>query len=142
MATPNSGSARPTLSRWIVVLVGLLVLSLGAINLVAEVKFSMSGEPAPATILATEGGIGKMHSITARANVAPRNATPFEVEIHDTLGNTHWKEGDKVEVLCAHIHADHLSCVADLWFDRYGFPAIMAIVGALVLLGVWKLRGR
>lgn len=135
----DTASERPGILRWIVVLLGLVLLVLGVLNIAAEIKFSMAGQREAATIVATDGGIGRKNSVDARATVALRDASPISVDLHDTLNSAHWKEGDKVEVLCAHIHAGYLTCVGDLWFDRWAFPVIMAIVGALLLLGAWRL---
>jgi len=142
MATPSPAPARAGLLRWIVAFVGVVLVVLGAINMAAEMKYSIAGQREPGTIVSTEGGIGRKNSVDVRAKIVPRSATPLTVELHDTLNTQHWKEGDRVEVLCTHIHADHLSCVADLWFDRYGVPVLMLGIGGIVLFGVWKLRGK
>lgn len=140
MSTANPGSGRPKVMRWIVAFAGLVLFGLGALDIAAEMKYSLSGQRESATITSSETGGSRKRSIDAQANVTPRAGTPFVVDIHDTLGNQHWKEGDTLELLCARIHADHLSCVADLWFDRYAVPVIMLVIGTLMVLGVWQLR--
>src|SRR3954447_26640775 len=69
MATPSPAPARAGLLRWIVAFVGVVLVVLGAINMAAEVKYSMAGQREPGTIVSTEGGIGRKNSVDARAKI-------------------------------------------------------------------------
>jgi len=45
-----------------------------------------------------------------------------------------------VPLLCAHVHADHWSCVLDSWVDRFLFPTVMLVIGLALLVRALTLR--
>lgn len=138
--TTNDPARSTWVRRAVVFLVGAAFVVLGAISLGAQVVYSLNGTPQSGTIVETEGGIGKIRSVTARVEVTGATARPFTVEVEDVLGRQGWKEGDAIQVLCTHIHADHLSCIANLWFDRFVFGLIATALGlaALWLAVKWR----
>jgi hypothetical protein len=139
MATAST-QARPGGLPWIVILVGALFAILAAIDLAGEVNLSVRGQRETGIIVATEGGVGRMRTVTARVQVRPRDAAPFFAEIRDTLGTHGWKEGDAVDILCARVHADHLDCVADRWLDRYALTLVVFGLGVAILWATFARR--
>lgn len=120
---------------WIVVLVGAVFAILSLVNLYAQVIYSFHGTEAPGVIMTTEKASARSHSVVAKVNVVPHDEQPLSTEIEDTLGVHDWKQGDSVPMLCTRLHADHVSCVANLWIDRYAFSLGMLGIGALALWG-------
>jgi hypothetical protein len=130
-ATPSGSGA----FGWILALVAAVIVILTVIDLGSEIYFSLRAQHETGTILSTERASGRSRSVYARVQVAPQGGPASSAEIHDTFGRHGWKEGDRVDLLCARIHADHVNCVVDAWLDRYVISlGVLAIVVALVWL--------
>jgi hypothetical protein len=136
---PAGGPARPLLSMGMLLLVAVVFVALAAINLWGEAVYSLSGVPASGKVIEFHATQARSRSIVAQVDVVVPGAAPFRWEVDDTLGLESWEVGGSVPLLCAHIHADHLSCVIDSWTDRFLVPLIFLAIGAgaigLVLRG-------
>jgi hypothetical protein len=141
MATATKDTADSGRPLWIVVCVGAVILILAALNLSTQVIYSVRATHQVGSIVATEGGIGRKRSVTANVSVPQDNAAPLTIEVEDTLGTHGWKPGDSIGMLCTRLHADHVSCVADLWLDRYAFSLGMLLIGALAVWAGLRRRG-
>jgi hypothetical protein len=127
-------------SRWIMLIVGGVFVLIAAVGLWGQMQHALGGVRASASVLDTSGGIGRMRSVTARVEVALPGENPVRTEIEDSLGNQHWKPGDRAPVICTRIHAGHTTCIADLWFDRYALTLAALVVGGLALWGGLRRR--
>jgi hypothetical protein len=130
-ATPQTVAVRPasSLMAWLVVTIAAIFGILGLIDLAGEVLFDIKGARATGEVLEFHAMSGRSRSIEASVMAAPVGVTPFRWEVHDTLGLYRWAVGESAPLLCAHIHADHVSCVLDSYTDRYLFPLVMVLFG-------------
>ena len=136
----DAAGRRSTALPWLFILVGAVIALVAAIDLAAELNFSFRGHAERGTIVSTEGGAGRVRTVTARVHVQPQATAPFDVEIRDTFGTHGWKEGDGVDLRCARIHEDHLNCVADRWSDRYPLTLIALAIGVAIVWGALASR--
>lgn len=138
---PSGGPARLVRSAWIPLLVAGVFIALATINLWGEAIYSLRGVQAAGRVVEFHATGARSRSIAARVDVVVPGTAPFRWEVEDTFGVQAWEEGGTVPLLCAHVHADHLSCVLDSWTDRFLFPSIVLAVGVAALwLVVRRLR--
>lgn len=125
---------------WVGLLVVATIVILAAINLWAELQYSLRGAPATGKIIAFHNAQSRSRSVQAEVEVALSGAAPFHWTVDDTFGTQNWQVGGPVPLLCTHIHVDHVSCVVDSWLDRFLFPLFVLTAAAGLL--VWRLRRR
>jgi hypothetical protein len=115
-------------------------VALAAIGLWGQAIYSLRGVPASGKVVEFHATSARSYSVEAQVDVVVAGSAPFRREIDDTFRVQHWEEGTTVPLLCAHVHADHWSCVLDSWVDRFLFPSTALVCGLAVL---WlALRGR
>ena len=131
---------RRRVSSWMTLLVAGVFVALGAVNLRGEILYSLNGVRASGNVIEFHAASSRSHSIVAQVEVALPGVVPFRWEIDDTFGTQKWEQGGTVPLLCAHIHADHVSCVVDSWLDRFLFPSIVFALGMGIVL--WTLKRR
>jgi|SRR5215471_10335765 len=119
--------------RWVLPAFGALLIASAALNLWGELHYSFGGVSAAGKVIEFHSSHSRSVSITAQVEVALPGAEPFRWEVDDAFATQHWEEGATVPLLCAHIHADHMSCVVDSALDRFLFPSIVLPGGALLL---------
>ena len=139
-------SVNPTVPRrsrpaqWIGLLCGLVFVGLALVNLGAQLLYSWSGTPATGRVVEFHKASARSMTVYGVVEVARNGARPFRWEVEDTFGGGNWSEGASVPLLCAHLHADHLSCTLDSFVDRFApalfFGAIGASVAALCILAL------
>jgi glyoxylase-like metal-dependent hydrolase (beta-lactamase superfamily II) len=114
------------------VIVGGVFVLVAGVGLWAQMQYALHGVRASALIV-DAAGVSRSRSVTAQVEVALPGERPIHTEIEDSLGGQHWTPGGRTPVVCTHIHADHMTCIADLWFDRYALvlAALMAGCSAL-----------
>jgi hypothetical protein len=130
---PSRGPARLLRSAWIPRLVAGVLIALATINLWGEAIYSLRGVHASGKVVEFHPTGARSRSIAALVDVVVPGTAPFRWEVEDTFGAQAWEEGGTVPLLCAHVHADHLSCVLDSWTDRFLFPSIVLAVGVAAL---------
>jgi hypothetical protein len=113
---------------------------LSAISLWGAVIYSLRGVPASGQVIEFHKSQARSLSIDAQVVVHLPGVAPFPWDVDDALGMRQWEVGGSVPLLCAHVRADHISCVVDSWWDRFLPASIMLAIGAAVL--VWQLRSR
>ena len=133
-------SPRPRLSSWMPLLIAGAFIALSAINLWAEMLYSLNGVPASGKVIEAHAAHSRSATIEARVEVALPGVAPFRWDVEDTFGTQHWEPGGTVPLLCTHIHADHISCVVDSWLDRFLFSSIVFAIG--VAVAFWTLKRR
>jgi len=134
-ASPQpAGPARGPLATGIALLAALVFLGLSALMLWGQSIYSLSGVPATGKVVEFHAMSARSQSVEAEVDVALPGAAPFRWEVEDTFRLMHWEEGASVPLLCAHVHADHWSCVIDSLVDRFLFPACTLAVGIAALL--------
>jgi len=111
------------------VLVSVLFVGLAGINLLAQLRYSVTGRQAVGTVVEFHFSAGRSRSVTAQVDVALGDRPVFRWEVQDPLGLQAWAPAARVPLLCAHIHADHVSCVLDSYADRYLFSGVMLLFG-------------
>lgn len=130
---PSRGPARLLRSAWIPLLVAGVFIALATINLWGEAIYSLRGVHASGKVVEFHATGARSRSIAALVDVVVPGTAPFRWEVEDTFAAQAWKEGGTVPLLCAHVHADHLSCVLDSWTDRFLLPSIVLAVGVAAL---------
>jgi hypothetical protein len=123
-----------------ILLVAGVFIALSAVNLWGELLYSLKGVPASGKVIDAHAAQARSATIEARVEVALPGVAPFRWDVEDTFGTQHWEPGGTVPLLCAHIHADHISCVVDSWLDRFLFASIVLAIGVAVV--VWTLKRR
>jgi len=126
------------LSFWMVPLVAGVLFVLAAINFWGELHYSLNGVHTSGQVIDFHASRTRSISIVAQVEVALPGVAPFRWDVDDAFGTQNWEPGGTVPLLCAHIHADHMSCVVDSWLDRFLFPLIVLMIGAGVFL--WTLK--
>jgi len=116
-------------SAWLVVLIAGIFGVLGLIDVVAEALYDLKGSRASGEVLEFHAMSSRSRSIEVNVMAAPAGVAPFRWQVYDTLGLHTWNVGESAPLLCARIHADHVSCVLDSYADRYLFSLIMAVFG-------------
>jgi hypothetical protein len=110
-------------------LVGAIFALLGALMLWTAIESALHAVPATAKVIATEGGIGRKHSVHAQVEVNVPGQKAFRTEIEDVLGLGKWVEGGTIEVVCAKLPTGSQHCELDSALDRWLFPVIFFAVG-------------
>lgn len=124
---PSTGGSSWT--PWLVVAIAALFGVLGLIDLGAEILFEIKGHRATGEVLEFHAMSSRSRSVEVTVMAAPAGVAPFRWQVQDTLGLHQWTVGEKAPLLCARIHADHVSCVLDSYADRYLFSFVMALFG-------------
>jgi hypothetical protein len=127
-AAPVAQPASP-LAAWLVVIVAGIIGVLGAVNLYAQVIYEWKGTRASGQVLEFHRASGHSRTIDATVLAAPPGVAPFKWDVEDTMGWHEWQVGQSIPLLCARIHADHVSCVIDSYPDRYLWTFIMLATG-------------
>ena len=128
-ASAPVASAGPSLAPWLVVVVAALFGVIGLVNVVAQVMYEVKGSRASGQVLEFHQASGRSRSVYATVMAAPAGVAPFRWEVSDTFGAHEWHEGESVPLLCAHIHADHVSCVLDSYPERYLWQLTLTLFG-------------
>jgi hypothetical protein len=137
--TPRGASWTP----WLVVLIAGIFGVLGLIDVSAEVLYDFKGSRATGKVLEFHAMSSRSRSIEATVMAAPAGVAPFQWQVQDTLGLHDWNVGETAPLLCARIHADHVSCVLDSYADRYLFSLVMVLFGGgIAVLGGLRLLRR
>ena len=124
-------------------LVSLLFVGLAGINLLAQLRYSVTGRRAVGTVVEFHFSAGRSRSVTAQVDVALDDRPVFRWEVQDPFGLQAWAPAARVPLLCAHIHADHVSCVFDSWPDRFVLPLLfLAAGGSLLAWEAWSFARR
>ena len=132
-----------SLTAWLVVAIAAIFGVLGLIDVGAEVLFDIKGTRATGQVLEFHAMSSRSRSIEATVMAAPAGVAPFKWQVNDTLGLHSWTVGESAPLLCAHIHADHVSCVLDSYADRYLFSLVMAVFGGgIAVFGATRLLRR
>lgn len=126
---PASAPAGSSWAPWLVVALATLFGVLGLVDVGAEILYDLKGSRATGKVLEFHAMSARSHSIEATVMAAPAGVTPFQWQVQDTLGLHEWTVGEAAPLLCARIHADHVSCVLDSYADRYLFSGAMALFG-------------
>jgi hypothetical protein len=121
--------------------VGGLFVVLSAISLWGALIYSLQGVPATGQVVEFHKSQARGQSIDAQVVVHLPGVTPFPWDVDDALGMQHWEVGGSVPLLCAYVHADHISCVVDSGWDRFLLPSIMLAIGAAVVGVAVGVRG-
>jgi len=132
---------RRAFSSWMILLVAGVFIALSAINLWGGLLYSLNGVRASGKVIEAHAASARSASVEARVEVALPGAAPFRWDVEDTFGTQSWEPGSTVPLLCAHIHADHVSCVVDSWSDRFLFSSVMLAIGVGVVVWALKRRG-
>jgi hypothetical protein len=127
--TPAPAAAGRSFGPWLLVIIAGLFAVLGVINLVAQLMYEVKGVQASGQVLSFERASGRSRSVYAKVLAAPPGTTPFKWDVEDTFGVHDWQEGGSVPLLCAHIHADHVSCVIDSYPNRYLWQIMLTFFG-------------
>jgi hypothetical protein len=116
-------------AAWLVVAIAAIFGVLGLVDVGAEILYDLKGSRATGQVLEFHAMSSRSHSIEATVMAAPAGVAPFQWQVHDTFGLHSWTVGESAPLLCAHIHADHVSCVLDSYADRYLFSFVMVLFG-------------
>jgi len=128
-------------AQWIGLLCGLVFVGLSLLYLGAQLVYSWSGTPAMGRVIEFHRASGRSMTVYGVVEVTPSDGRPFRWEVQDTFGEGNWSEGAAVPLLCAHLHADHLSCTLDSFVDRFGAGVFFGFIGASVAaLSILALR--
>jgi hypothetical protein len=137
-ATVPQGS-RP--AQWIGLLCGLAFAGLSLVDLGAQVVYSWSGTAATGRVIEFHQASARSMTVYGTVEVAPGGSRPFRWDVDDTFGQASWSEGGSVPLLCAHLHADHVSCTLDSLVDRFAVALFFAFVGGgVAALSIRALR--
>ncbi|HEY6254698.1 MAG TPA: hypothetical protein VIY51_02790 [Xanthobacteraceae bacterium] len=136
MAIPQ----RRWLSSRMLPLIAAAFFVLATIQLWSEIYYSLIGVRTSGEVIEFHTSRARSISIVAEVEVDMPGVTPFRWEVDDPFGTQSWEPGGRVPLLCARIHADHMSCVVDSWLDRFLFPLIAIPIGVGVLLWLVKRR--
>jgi hypothetical protein len=126
--------------RLIALLVALAFVALAAVQLWGEAIYSLRGVRASGKVVEFHATSARSRSVEADVDVVLPGATPFRWQVEDTFGLQAWEEGGTVPLVCAHVHADHWSCVLDSWADRFLFPSVLLVAGVALLVRALTLR--
>ena len=130
-SSPQPAAIQPASSfaAWLVVAVAAIFGVLGLVDVSAEILYDLKGNRATGQVLEFHAMSSRSQSIEATVMAAPAGVAPFRWQVHDTFGLHRWTVGETAPLLCAHIHADHVSCVLDSYVDRYVFSLVMVLFG-------------
>ena len=132
-----------SLGPWMVVIIAGLFGVIGAVNLAAQVMYEVKGARTSGRVLSFERASARSRSVFAKVLVETAGVPPFKWDVEDTFGVHDWQEGGSVPLLCAHIHADHVSCVIDSYPNRYLWQIMLTLFGGgVAALGARALVNR
>ena len=84
-------------------LVSLLFVGLAGINLLAQLRYSVTGRRAVGTVVEFHFSSGRSRSVTAQVDVALGDRPVFRWEVQDPFGLQAWAPAARVPLLCAHM---------------------------------------
>jgi hypothetical protein len=128
---PASATVAPasTLSAWMFIAIAGLFGILGVINLYAQLVYEFKGSHASGEVLEFHAASGHSRTVYATVLASPAGVAPFRWDVEDTFGVHDWAVGGTVPLLCAHMHADHVSCVIDSYPQRYLWQIMLTFFG-------------
>ena len=118
-----------TLSAWLFIAIAGLFGILGLVNLYAQLVYEFKGSRASGEVLEFHGASGRSRTVYATVLASPAGVAPFRWDVEDTFGVHDWVVGGTVPLLCAHMHADHVSCVIDSYPQRYLWQIMLTFFG-------------
>ena len=128
-SSPQLATNASSWSPWLFVALAALFGVLGLIDVSAEILYDLKGARATGKVIEFHASSSRSNSVDATVLAAPAGVAPFQWPVHDTFGLHAWAVGEPAPLLCARIHADHVSCVLDSYADRYLFSGAMALFG-------------
>jgi len=140
-ATPVPNRRHPV--WWAVLALGLFLVGTQLLDLGAQVLYSTRGVHASGTVVEFHRTSARSVTVAGQVNVQMPGAPAFKWDVDDTFGQLDWRDGGTVPLLCARLHADHVSCVGDSFVDRYVVTLGLLLLGALLAwASVKMLRNR
>jgi len=127
-STPMPPGKRQARS-WVMLLVGAIFAVLGAIEPWTAADAALHARPATGKVIATEGGIGRQHSVHAQVEVSMPGHKTFRTEVEDALGLGSWTEGGTVSLVCTMPATRSPHCDLDSALDRWLFPLVFFAIG-------------
>jgi hypothetical protein len=114
---------------WLLLLIGAIFALLSAINLWTAADTMLHAVPATAKVIATDGGIGRKHSVTAQVEVALPGEKAVRTEVEDSLGLGKWTEGGTIDLVCTRRDGRSPHCELDSALDRWLLPVVFFAIG-------------
>lgn len=140
-ATPVPNRRHPI--WWAVLLLGLFLVATQLLDLGAQAIYSTQGVPAIGNVIEFHKTSARSVSVAGQVDVRMPGAPSFKWDVDDTFGQLDWQDGGAVPLICARLHADHVSCVGDSFVDRYVVTIGLLLLGALLVwASVTMLRNR
>ena len=99
----TGGPPRAWFRSGIAVLVSVLFVGLAGINLLAQLRYSVTGRQAVGTVVEFHFSAGRSRSVTAQVDVALGDRPVFRWEVQDPFGLQAWAPAARVPLLCAHM---------------------------------------
>jgi hypothetical protein len=131
---PKAATTGSNTALWIGLVCGAVFFVLSIVDLAAQVRYSWSGVPATGRVVEFHQPSARSMTVYGVVSVALPGAAPFRWEVEDTFGQQSWSVGGDVPLLCARLHADHVSCTLRSLVDRFGPALFFGLIGGSVAL--------
>jgi hypothetical protein len=132
----------PLITGWVMLLLGALLSTFGAVQLQREITLSAKGVPAHGTVVDFALPKWSYLGASAEVDVEPPQAPPVRVHIDRASSMRDWRKGATLNVICDSLIVRGAACHVDDFADRWLEPVVLSVVGVLaaVMGGLMVLR--
>jgi hypothetical protein len=119
----------PSIVAWLVLLLGAVLATLGAVELQREIQLSAKGVHAHGTVVAFELPRWRYPGAVADLDLEVVRDTPIRVHVKTASLARDWRKGEALALICESLSARAPACRPDVFADRWLAPALLLLVG-------------
>ena len=119
----------PLIVAWLVLLLGAMLGTLGAVELQREIQLSAKGVHALGTVVDFELPRWRYPGATADLDLEVVRDPPIRVHVRSASLTRDWRKGEALALICESLSAHAPACRLDGFADRWLESVLLLIVG-------------
>jgi len=119
----------PLSLAWLVLLLGAMLATLGAIELQREIQLSAKGVHARGTVVDFELPRWRLPGALADLDLEVARDPPIRVHVRSASLGRDWRKGEALALICESLSAHAPACRLDAFVDRWLESVLLLIVG-------------